>query len=70
MLTLMPLRINPDNILIKREGYRKVGDEIMASITRLKSIEDPVHLFTKNKEGEGKTNTIGTIAGLNKFLLI
>jgi len=52
------------------KSLRKVGYEIMTSITRQKSVDDPVFLFIKKKEAEGKAKKVAKIAGLNKFFRI
>lgn len=52
------------------KSLRKIGYEIMTSITRQKSVNDPVFLFIKKKEAEGKAKKVAKIAGLNKFFRI
>lgn len=52
------------------KSLRKVGYEIMASFTRQKPLNDPVYLYIKKKESEGKSKKSSKIAGLNKFLRI
>lgn len=52
------------------KSLRKVGYEIMSSFTRQKPLTDPVYLYIKKKESEGKSKKSSKIAGLNKFLRI
>lgn len=49
---------------------RRIGFEVTLSLLRNKPIDDPVYMFIKKKQSEGKTSKVAMIAGLNKFLRI
>ena len=42
----------------------------MASFTRQKDINNPIFLYIKKKESEGKAKKVAKIAGLNNFFRI
>ena len=49
---------------------RKVGYEVMRVLKSNAMKDDPVYIYIRKKEAEGKSKTHANIAGLNKFLRI
>lgn len=60
-------------LIISKRGnsyLRKTGYEIMQSLLKHKSSDDPVYDFIQKKRSEGKSGKEAMIAGLNKFLRV
>lgn len=51
-------------------NLRKIGYEVMRVLKSNALKDDPIYIYIRKKESEGKSKTLANIAGLNKFLRI